>query len=143
MNNAAPKPPKTAKVPKPQKKKVYSGTGLYWGFLAVLIVMAALVILAAQNTLPVAFTFLVWKLEYPLVAILLAAIAGTVILDEAVGFVWRHRRRRVLAERHELKELRAKAAAMPVETSQPLGPVEAIPAGDAVEDLPPTEDALK
>ena len=103
--NSTPKAPRTPKAP---KKKVYSGTGLYWGFLAVLIVMAALVILAAQNTVAVPFSFLVWDLEYPLVAILLATIAGTVFLDEAVGFVWRHRRRKVLAERHELKELRAK-----------------------------------
>ncbi len=104
-----PKPPKTAKAPKAPKKKVYSGTGLYGGFLAVLTVMAALVILAAQNTVAVPFSFLLWDLEYPLVAILLATIAGTVFLDEAVGFVWRHRRRKVLAERHELKELRATA----------------------------------
>jgi uncharacterized integral membrane protein len=110
--NATPKTPKAAKVPKAPKaprKKVYSGTGLYGGFLAVLTVMAALVILAAQNTVAVPFSFLVWDLEYPLVAILLATIAGTVFLDEAVGFVWRHRRRKVLAERRELKELRATA----------------------------------
>ncbi len=107
--DATSKTPKAAKVPKAPKKKVYSGTGLYGGFLAVLTVMAALVILAAQNTVAVPFSFLVWDLEYPLVAILLATIAGTVFLDEAVGFVWRHRRRKVLAERHELKELRATA----------------------------------
>ena len=107
--NATSKNPKAAKVAKAPKKKVYSGTGLYGGFLAVLTVMAALVILAAQNTVAVPFSFLVWDLEYPLVAILLATIAGTVFLDEAVGFVWRHRRRTVLAERHELKELRATA----------------------------------
>lgn len=107
--NATSKTPKAAKAPKAPKKKVYSGTGLYGGFLAVLTVMAALVILAAQNTVAVPFSFLVWDLEYPLVAILLATIAGTVFLDEAVGFVWRHRRRKVLAERHELKELRAKS----------------------------------
>lgn len=107
--------PKAPKAPKAPKKKVYSGTGLYWGFLAVLIVMASLVILAAQNTVAVPFSFLVWNLEYPLVAILLATIAGTVFLDEAVGFVWRHRRRKVLAERHELKELRVTAAASAAE----------------------------
>lgn len=111
-NNNTPKAPKAPKAP---KKKVYSGTGLYWGFLAVLIVMASLVILAAQNTVAVPFSFLVWNLEYPLVAILLATIAGTVFLDEAVGFVWRHRRRKVLAERHELKELRVTAAASAAE----------------------------
>lgn len=112
-------------TPKAPKKKVYSGTGLYGGFLAVLMVMAALVILAAQNTVAVPFSFLVWDLEYPLVAILLATIAGTVFLDEAVGFVWRHRRRKVLAERHELKELRTMAAAVAAETVETTVPAEA------------------
>lgn len=110
--NATSKNPEAAKAPEAPRgpqKKVYSGTGLYGGLLAVLTVMAALVILAAQNTVAVPFSFLVWDLEYPLVAILLATIAGTVFLDEAVGFVWRHRRRKVLAERHELEELRATA----------------------------------
>lgn len=143
--NATPKAPK---APKPPKKKVYSGTGLYWGFLAVLIVMAALVVLAAQNTLAVKFSFLVWKLEYPLVAILLATIAGTVFLDESVGFVWRHRRRKVLAERHELKELRAKAAAeasvvAPIESpaapAAPTGPE----VSDEVETIPTVEAGSK
>lgn len=115
----------THKAPKAPKKKVYSGTGLYGGFLAVLTVMAALVILAAQNTVSVPFSFLVWDLEYPLVAILLATIAGTVFLDEAVGFVWRHRRRKILAERHELKELRTMAAAVAPETVETTVPAQA------------------
>lgn len=96
---------------KKKPDKVYKGTGLYWGFLAVLVTLVALVILAAQNTAPVEFTFAIWELEYPLVAIILATIGFSVVLDEAVGFVWRRRRRRVLADRAELRELRAKAAA--------------------------------
>ncbi len=95
---------------KTRPEKVYKGTGLYWGFLAVLVTLVALVILAAQNTDPVQFSFLSWELRYPLVAIILATIGGTVVLDEAVGFVWRKRRRRVLAERTELRDLRARAA---------------------------------
>ena len=99
---------KKTKNAKPEK--VYKGTGLYWGFLAVLITLGALVILAAQNTAPVRFSFAVWELEYPLVAIILATIGFSVLLDEAVGFVWRRRRRRMLADRAELRDLRAKAA---------------------------------
>ncbi len=99
-----------ARDKKNKPKKVYKGTGLYWGFLAVLVTLVALVILAAQNTTPVQFSFTVWDLEYPLVAVILATIGFTIVLDEAVGFVWRKRRRRVLAERAELRELRATAA---------------------------------
>ena len=95
---------------KTRPEKVYKGTGLYWGFLAVLVTLVALVILAAQNTDPVQFSFLSWELRYPLVAIILATIGAPVVLDEAVGFVWRKRRRRVLAERTELRDLRARAA---------------------------------
>ena len=98
------------KTKKAKPEKVYKGTGLYWGFLAVLITLGALVILAAQNTAPVRFSFAVWELEYPLVAIILATIGFSVLLDEAVGFVWRRRRRRMLADRAELRDLRAKAA---------------------------------
>lgn len=94
-----------------QKDKVYKGTGLYWGFLAVLLMLVALVVLAAQNTDPVSFRFLFWELNYPLIAIILAVVGVTVLLDELVGWVWRRRRRKVLAEREELRRLRAEKQA--------------------------------
>jgi len=117
-----------ARDKKNKPPKVYKGTGLYWGFLAVLVTLVALVILAAQNTTPVQFSFTVWDLEYPLVAVILATIGFTIVLDEAVGFVWRKRRRRVLAERAELRELRA-TAARDGEATTAESPVD-IPAGD-------------
>ena len=43
----------------------------------------------------------------PLIALLLGAMLATVILDEVIGAVWRRRRRRVIAERHELTRRRA------------------------------------
>lgn len=130
---------KKVKPAKVKPEKVYKGTGLYWGFLAVLITLVALVILAAQNTAPVRFSFAIWELEYPLVAIILATIGFSVLLDEAVGFVWRRRRRRALADRAELRELRAKAATtaenavVPVETgevSEPAKPALETPEGN-------------
>lgn len=133
---------KKVKPAKVKPEKVYKGTGLYWGFLAVLITLIALVILAAQNTAPVRFSFAVWELEYPLVAIILATIGFSVLLDEAVGFVWRHRRRRALADRAELRDLRAKAATtaenavVPVETDK--APEAPAPALDAPEGSDPS-----
>ena len=111
---------------KTKPEKVYSGTGVYVGLVAVLVTLSALVILAAQNTDLVNFSFLTWKLEYPLVAIILATIGFTIILDEATGFIWRRRRRRVKADRMELKALRETVASMPTETSdvQEPAPVE-------------------
>lgn len=123
-----------AKKEKPEK--VYKGTGLYWGFLAVLVTLVALVILAAQNTAPVQFSFAVWELEYPLVAIILATIGFTVVLDEAVGFVWRKRRRRALADRQELRELRAKAAATTGE--QAVVPYDETTSDEATSDKAPS-----
>ena len=98
---------------KGKPEKVYSGTGVYIGLVAVLITLTALVILAAQNTEAVQFSFLTWDLKYPLVAIILATIGSTIILDEATGFIWRGRRRRMMADRMELKKLRAEAASAP------------------------------
>ena len=83
-----------------------------------LITLAALVILAAQNIESVRFSFLTWELEYPLVAIILATVGFTIILDESTGFIWRGRRRRIKADRMELKKLRAEAAAVPAEVER-------------------------
>ncbi|MDH3306646.1 MAG: lipopolysaccharide assembly protein LapA domain-containing protein [Acidimicrobiia bacterium] len=124
-------------VRRDKPKKQYRGTGVYVGFVAVLAVLAALVILAAQNTDPVRFSFLQWDLEYPLVAILLATIGGSILLDEAVGWVWRSRRRRVLSERAELKELRAEKKASESSTLEPAEVATPQGAADTVAD---TED---
>lgn len=105
---------------KNKPEKIYSGTGVYVGLLAVLVTLSALVILAAQNTDLVNFSFLMWNLEYPLVAIILATIGSTIVLDEATGFIWRGRRRRVKADRMELKALRETVASLPTEIPEVL-----------------------
>lgn len=86
-----------------------SGTGVYAGFIAMLVVVATVAVLAAQNTDSVTLRLLGLEWTAPLIAVLLATMLATVVLDEAIGAIWRRRRRRVLADRSELEERRADA----------------------------------
>lgn len=85
----------------------YRGTGFYVGVAGIVVSGFALLALAAQNTGDVTIDFLGWELTMPLFVVAIGAALIAVVLDEAVGLVWRRHRRRVLAERRELKELRA------------------------------------
>ncbi|MDF1596145.1 MAG: lipopolysaccharide assembly protein LapA domain-containing protein [Acidimicrobiia bacterium] len=83
------------------------GTGIRWSLIAGLILIAAITILAAQNTQNVRLNYLGWTGRAPLVAIILATVFVAVLIDEAVGFFWRRRHRRLVAEREELRRLRS------------------------------------
>ena len=85
----------------------FSGTGVYAGTIAIIVVTAGLVVLVAQNTQTVTVRWLGLEWTTPLVALLLGAMLAAVILDEVIGALWRRRRRRVIAERHELTRRRA------------------------------------
>jgi uncharacterized integral membrane protein len=76
------------------------------GVIALFVVAAAVVILVAQNSHPVDASFLWFDGRPNLSVLLLAAIVGTAIVTELVGLIWRHRRRRAMAMRSELQELR-------------------------------------
>lgn len=89
-----------------ETKTVYRGSGIRWGFVAGLVLAVLLVILVFQNTGPVEFSFLVWEIRTPLAALLIATAVIAAVADELVGLVVRSRRRRRLAEREELLELR-------------------------------------
>ena len=91
-----------------------SGTGVYAGLIALILVIAGLVVLAAQNTQSVTIRWLGLSWTTPLIAVLLGVMLVTVILDEVIGAVWRHRRRRILAERQELTRRRAQQATGPI-----------------------------
>lgn len=83
------------------------GTGVRWSLIASLVLVAALAVLAAQNTQRVTLNFLGWDGRAPLIAIILGTAVVAVLFDEAVGFIWRRRRRKTLAERRGLERLRA------------------------------------
>lgn len=95
---------KTASVA--TRERVFVGTGLFWGLIIGVVLAAAVVILAAQNTDTSTISFLAWELSTPLVVLILGALLTGIVLDELFGLVYRKRRRRTLRDRDELARLR-------------------------------------
>ena len=57
----------------------------------------------AQNTQSVEINFINWSAQVPLVSVLAATVVLTVVITEVIGLFVRRRRRKVLAERAELR----------------------------------------
>ena len=87
-------------------RREFRGTGVYWSLLLGLILAVAILIGIIQNAQSVQLKYLVWDLSTPLIVVLLVTIFATVLLSALVGVAWRHRRRRQLTEREELRGLR-------------------------------------
>jgi uncharacterized integral membrane protein len=87
-------------------RREYRGTGIIWGAVGLLLVVAALVVVVIQNSQNVEFDFLWFNTEMPLSVIVAVAVAVSLLVGEVVGFLWRRRRRSRLQEREELKRLR-------------------------------------
>jgi uncharacterized integral membrane protein len=102
-----------------ERERVFTGTGLVWGLIVVLLLGVAIVILAAQNPEPVELRWLGFEIEVSLVAIILATAVVAVILDQLIGLAWRRRRRQMLGEREELRRLRAERREVPVRPEEP------------------------
>jgi uncharacterized integral membrane protein len=73
----------------------YEGAGIAAGFVALLLVAALVLIIVGQNIDDVPFEFLWWEAQVSLAVLLLATAFVAVLASEAVGLVWRRRRRRV------------------------------------------------
>jgi uncharacterized integral membrane protein len=99
----------TEKPPQPEPHRVFAGTGISWAFIFGAILTAAIIILAVQNTDPVPVKLYFWETEAPLIIVMLVTALVVVLIDEMIGLIIRRRKRRVLAEREELKRLRARA----------------------------------
>lgn len=92
--------------PGDEHRPVFRGTGVSVALVVGVLLAILAIIVAVQNTEDVNIDFLAWELDAPLVAVILAAALAGVVLDEILGFFWRRRRRRHLAERAELERLR-------------------------------------
>lgn len=93
-------------APVATRERVFVGTGLFWGLIVGVVLAAAVVILAAQNTDTSTISFLAWDLSTPLIVLILGSLLTGIILDELFGLVYRKRRRRTLRDRDELARLR-------------------------------------
>jgi uncharacterized integral membrane protein len=83
------------------------GTGPRWGLIIGIILAIPLIVFLAQNTQSVEINFINWSAQVPLGSVLAATVVLTVIITEVIGLFVRRRRRRVLAERAELRRLRS------------------------------------
>lgn len=88
------------------------GPGFAFAFLGAVLFTVALIALVWQNQEPVPLEWLWIETDVPLFVIVLAAALIAILIDEFVGLVWRTRRRRRLAEKEELKQLRAEKGAV-------------------------------
>lgn len=88
-------------------RRVFLGTGLFWAMILGVLLTVAVIILAAQNTQEITIEFLSWQIATPFIVMVLAVLLIGILLAEIVGLVFRHRRRRRLTDREELKRLRA------------------------------------
>ncbi len=94
----------------PVVEKAPKGTGPRWGLIIGIILAIPLIVFLAQNTQYVVINFMNWTTEVPLVSVLASTVVLTVIITEVIGLFVRRRRRKVLAERAELRRLRSSSS---------------------------------
>ena len=94
-------------------RPVFTGTGLYVGFVVLAALAIALAVFAAQNTESVAVAWTVFEFRTPLIVVILVTVVATAIATEVAGAIWRRNRRRVRNEREELSRLRGSPQASP------------------------------
>jgi uncharacterized integral membrane protein len=88
----------------------FRGMGVWVPVVAGLVVAAGAVVFVAQNAHAVALRFLWVHFRASPAVLVLATAVVAVAVTEALGALWRRRRRRVLTEREELAELRTTLA---------------------------------
>jgi uncharacterized integral membrane protein len=93
----------------PEQHRVFAGTGISWAFIFGVLLTVAIIVLAIQNTDTVPVTLYFWETSAPLIIVMVVTGLAAILIDELIGMIIRRRKRKVLAEREELKRLRAKA----------------------------------
>lgn len=92
-------------TPALEEQRVFLGTGLFWGLVVGVLLAAAMIVLAAQNTGNTAIAFLGWEFSTPLFVVILGTLLVGVVFDELFGLVYRVRRRRTMRDRDRLKRI--------------------------------------
>jgi len=92
--------------PTEEPRPTQTSTGVPWGAILLLVVIALVVIFAVQNTDPVPVTFLWMEGEFSLAIVILITLGAMIILTELIGLSYRRRRRRRWADKEELRKLR-------------------------------------
>jgi len=116
----------TARTVDKDARREFRGTGLYWSLFLGLIIAVAILIGIIQNAQSVQLKYLVWDLNTPLIVVLLVTIFASVLLSSLFGVAWRHRRRRQLTDREELRGLRGRAPD-PASTTSETPPLDQSP----------------
>lgn len=93
----------------PEQRRVFAGTGISWAFVFGVLLAVAVIVLAVQNTDTVPIKLYFWETTAPLIIVMLVTALAAILIDELIGMIIRRRKRKVLADREELKHLRAKA----------------------------------
>jgi uncharacterized integral membrane protein len=99
-----------------------SGLGLWWTFIAALVLVGAIIVAIVQNSRHVRLHYLAWHANVSLVVVVLTTALLAVFLDEVGGLIWRRRRRSRLGRRSELEQLRTQQqppGETPTVTEQP------------------------
>jgi uncharacterized integral membrane protein len=69
-------------------------TGIAWGAVLLLVLIALIVVFVVQNTSSVSVDFLWLSGEFSLAVVLLVTIGATIVITEVAGLVYRRRRRK-------------------------------------------------
>ena len=105
-----PPEPETTEVdeetPRTEPTPATVSTGIAWGAILILLVIAAVVVFAVQNTDPVPVTFLWMDGEFSLAIVILITVGIAIVMTELAALGYRKSRRRRRAEKQELRKLR-------------------------------------
>jgi uncharacterized integral membrane protein len=80
------------------------GAGVAAGAVALVVAAVLIVVVVAQNGERVEFEFLAWDADVSLALLVLIAAVVALVIDQVVGMVWRHRRRRARAMASEMRD---------------------------------------
>lgn len=103
-----------------RRERVFAGTGVPWGLVALVIVAAALILFVVQNTESVRAEWAMWEFETSLAAVVLVAMVAAVLLTSLVGLVWRRSRRRILTERERARRLEEEVSSLRAPHDRPV-----------------------